>query len=178
MPIESPVGPLRTVDEVRLELRASAYSDMARKYAQPAMVVVGPAEDWGPITRTTPTEELDRPLVMLPPLLVSLAPRGLTGTRISFGRAPPCDVLLPFGQLSRVHAHFIRQGGGAWEVEDVGSRNGTVLDGKPLVANAPVSLRDGAKLRFGDVIAHFMMPSTLHEYLRREPRPETPRHVR
>ncbi|HEU5217735.1 MAG TPA: FHA domain-containing protein [Gemmatimonadales bacterium] len=178
MPIESPVGPLYTVEEIRAELRASAFSGLQRRYAHPAMVVVGPAEDWGPTTWTRPPDGSDLPLLMLPPLLVTLAPRGLTGTRISFGRAPPCDVLLPFRQLSRVHVHFVRLGGGEWAVEDVGSRNGTVLDGQPVPVGTPLPLRDGAKLRFGDVIAHLMMPRTLHDYLRREPRMETPRVVR
>ncbi|HVE88006.1 MAG TPA: FHA domain-containing protein [Myxococcales bacterium] len=163
------------MDEVRAELRASAFADLERRFAFPAMVVVGPAEDWGPSAWTRPAEPgREPPLMMLPPLLVTLAPRGLTGTRVTFGRMPPCDVVLPFRQLSREHAHFIRVADG-WEVEDAGSRNGTVLDGKPLSPGTPVPLRDGAKLRFGDVIAHFMLSGALHEYLRREPRMETPR---
>jgi len=172
MPIESPVGPLHTVDEVRSELRASGFTDLERRFAHPAMVVVGPADDWGPSTWTRP-EGSEPPAMMLPPLLVSLAPRGLTGTQVSFGRMPPCDVVLPFRQLSRVHVNFIRVADG-WMVEDVGSRNGTILDGKQIPANEPVPLRSGAKLRFGDVIAHFMVASALQEYLRREHRPFTP----
>jgi len=172
MPIESPVGPLYTVDEVRAELRASGFADLERRFAHPAMIVMGPADDFDAAnaTRGAGTEP---PAMMLPPLLVSLAPRGLTGTRVSFGRLAPCDVVLPFRQLSRVHVHFIRTADG-WMVEDVGSRNGTILDGKQVDPNVPVPLRSGAKLRFGDVIAHFMVASALQDYLRRESRPFTP----
>lgn len=173
MPIESPVGPLYTVDEVRAELRASGFADLERRFAHPAMIVMGPAEDFGPSTWTRAWESAAPPAMMLPPLLVSLAPRGLTGTRVSFGRMAPCDVVLPFRQLSRVHVHFIRTAEG-WMVEDVGSRNGTILDGKQIDPNVPVPLRSGAKLRFGDVIAHFMVASALQDYLRREHRPFTP----
>lgn len=172
MPIESPAGPLPTVDEIRAELRASAFTDLERRYRHPAMVVVGPAEDWGPSTWTRP-EGSEPPLVMLPPLLVSLAPRGVTGTKVTFGRLPPCDVVLPFRQLSRVHVAFHRVPEG-WLVEDVGSRNGTILDGKQIPAGVPVPLRNGAKLRFGDVIAVFMLPGPLQDYLRRDSRPFTP----
>jgi hypothetical protein len=173
MPIESPVGPLYTVDEVRAELRASGFADLERRFAHPAMIVMGPADDFDSSTWTRGAEGAEPPAMMLPPLLVSLAPRGLTGTRISFGRMAPCDVVLPFRQLSRVHVHFIRTGDG-WLVEDVGSRNGTILDGKQIDPNHPVPLRSGAKLRFGDVIAHFMVASALQDYLKRESRPFTP----
>src|SRR5262245_59530411 len=172
MPIESPVGPLPTVDEIRAELRASGFADLERRFAHPAMVVMGPADDWGPSTWTK-EEGAPPPAMMLPPLLVSLAPRGVTGTAVTFGRLPPCDVVLPFRQLSRVHVIFHRVVEG-WMVEDVGSRNGTILDGKQIPSGAPVPLRSGAKLRFGDVIAHFMLPATLQEYLRRDTRPFTP----
>ena len=172
MPIESPVGPLHTVDEIRAELRASGFVDLERRFAYPAMIVVGPADDWGPSTRA-PTDDEEPPTLMLPPLLVTLAPRGLTGTQVTFGRMPPCDVVLPFRQLSRQHVSFIRVADG-WQVEDVGSRNGTILDGKQIPPGVPVPLRSGAKLRFGDVIAHFMLSHALQDYLRREHRPFTP----
>jgi len=172
MPIESPVGPLPTVDEIRAELRATAFADLERRHAHPAMVVMGPADDWGPSTWTRP-EGFDPPTVMLPPVLVSLAPRGVTGTRVTFGRLPPCDVILPFRQLSRMHVCFHRVPEG-WLVEDDGSRNGTILDGKQIPAGVPVPLRSGGKLRFGDVVAVFLLPYALQDYLRRDSRPFTP----
>jgi len=180
MPIDSPVGPLYTVDEIRAEFRAAAFADLERRFVHPAMVVVGPAEDWGPSTWTRDLEGRQRPLVMLPPLLVSLEPkaRGAAGAagevRVTFGRTAPCDVVLPFKQVSRTHVVFSRQQDGGWKVEDVGSRNGTVLDGKPIPTATPVPLRDGAKLRFGDVIGHFMLPAALRDYLRRESKAEAP----
>jgi pSer/pThr/pTyr-binding forkhead associated (FHA) protein len=50
------------------------------------------------------------------------------------------------GYLSRRHAHIYVKGGRAY-IEDLGSGNGTCVDGEPLVQAVP--LRDGAAVAFG-----------------------------
>ena len=65
---------------------------------------------------------------------------------IVFGRDPACDVLLDDPRASRQHA-CIQLRHGEWCVRDLGSANGTTLDGKPVTDWTP--LRHGALLRIG-----------------------------
>jgi DNA-binding CsgD family transcriptional regulator len=64
------------------------------------------------------------------------------GDLIRVGRDASCEVELP-GDLtvSRVHA-LIKLDGGELSIEDLGSRNGTVLNGRPLAGRAPLSPSD------------------------------------
>jgi ABC transport system ATP-binding/permease protein len=50
------------------------------------------------------------------------------GTSVVLGRDPTCDVVLEDLLVSRAHARVVR-GPGGWTVEDLGSRNGTFVDG-------------------------------------------------
>ena len=64
------------------------------------------------------------------------------------GRSPRANLQLNASYVSAQHA-AIRWLGDAWEVKDLGSRNGTLLDGKPIGAGLTVELRAGATLAFG-----------------------------
>ncbi len=66
------------------------------------------------------------------------------------GREPGVDVHIPLPQVSRRHA-LLRVWGGRVTVEDLKSRNGTVLDGARL--EVEVEVRAAASLRFGGVSA-------------------------
>jgi DNA-binding NtrC family response regulator len=90
----------------------------------------------------------------------------LGGEPIVVGReAGPDGLTLDDHEASRRHARFTRRAGtdGGWSVEDLGSRNGTFVDGARL-AN-PVSLAPGAVVRVG---------KTLLVYVDAELRAQTP----
>jgi sigma-B regulation protein RsbU (phosphoserine phosphatase) len=53
------------------------------------------------------------------------------------GRHPGCDIVVDSGAVSRQHATVTLRDGGCW-LEDLGSRNGTTVNGEPL--NAPCRL--------------------------------------
>ena len=53
----------------------------------------------------------------------------LRGDRMVVGRLSSCDVCLQDKNTSRQHAAFVRDGAG-WAVEDLGSTNGTLVNGK------------------------------------------------
>jgi len=61
------------------------------------------------------------------------------------GRSSKADLVLSDRFLSRQHARFYREGDG-WMVEDLGSRNTTLLNGRPLAVPGRVSAGDLVKL--------------------------------
>jgi pSer/pThr/pTyr-binding forkhead associated (FHA) protein len=73
----------------------------------------------------------------------------------TLGRAVENDVVIAAKRVSREHARLTRQG---WRVvlEDLGSTNGTFLNGARVVA--PVQLRDGDRIELGGVALTFHDP--------------------
>ena len=67
------------------------------------------------------------------------------------GRDPDCDISLASRSVSRRHA-LVEKTPGGWVVRDLGSANGTSVDGA-RVQEAP--LVEGAAVRFGEVDAVF-----------------------
>jgi len=64
---------------------------------------------------------------------------------LTVGRSSKADLVLSDRFLSRQHARFYREGD-AWVVEDLGSRNTTLLNGRPLATPARLSAGDLVKL--------------------------------
>lgn len=62
------------------------------------------------------------------------------------GRSAQCDISINDASLSRQHARLMRQGEG-WRIEDLGSHNGTRLNGRLLTA--PEAVKAGDELDFG-----------------------------
>ena len=64
---------------------------------------------------------------------------------VTIGRSHECDVSLHDILLSRSHCRLERTRDG-WVVTDLGSKNGTVIDGRPVTRHA---LRPGEVIRIG-----------------------------
>ncbi len=77
-----------------------------------------------------------------PGLRIELQKRSLV-----LGRDPVCDIVVDDAEVSRRHARLIAQSGG-YAIEDLGSTNGTFVDGERI--RSVVSLRPGASLRLGE----------------------------
>jgi DNA-binding response OmpR family regulator len=60
------------------------------------------------------------------------------------GREEDCDIVLPSRQISRNHAR-IRRSGGRHILEDLGSKNGTFVNGRELTE--PYPLQDGDEIQ-------------------------------
>jgi len=71
------------------------------------------------------------------------------------GRSPSAQVVLPDEFTSAQHARLVIRGSHFW-VEDLGSKNGTFLNGRRLEAPSP--LEDGDQLRIGRVVLRFQWP--------------------
>ncbi|MEO5767576.1 MAG: FHA domain-containing protein [Polyangia bacterium] len=71
---------------------------------------------------------------------------------LRIGRQPDVEVELPFPAVSTLHARIFRGELPAdWRVEDLGSLNGTWVDGRRLVPRRAVPLRAGQRLRIASV---------------------------
>jgi diguanylate cyclase (GGDEF)-like protein len=87
----------------------------------------------------------------------------------SLGRAPENEIQLPDMSVSRCHATLLVDDDGLAWLTDVGSTNGTFLNGQRLRANQTVGLRDGDRLGFGpSVVLKFARTDALDENHHRE----------
>ncbi|MEO3870499.1 DUF1707 and FHA domain-containing protein [Nonomuraea sp. B12E4] len=68
--------------------------------------------------------------------------------RYVVGRGSACDLVLSDLTVSRVHAELRREGDGQWMLVDLGSLNGTRLNGWRLVG--PARVKSGDEISFGD----------------------------
>lgn len=69
---------------------------------------------------------------------------------VRIGRRPRLELTLPFRALSSLHARLVRVGEG-YHLEDLGSANGTFLDGRRLLPRAPQPIRPGDSFQVADV---------------------------
>lgn len=73
-----------------------------------------------------------------------------------------CDVELAFEGVSRQHAEAARSPAG-WTVMDLGSRNGTFLDGEQLPPSVPAPLAPDSVLQIGQYRAVVEDPAALYQ---------------
>lgn len=66
---------------------------------------------------------------------------------LEIGRGTSCDISIPNRFVSTHHARIAPQGG-AWMLEDLGSTNGTLVNGEPL--DTPHRLAPGDRVLVGD----------------------------
>jgi len=69
------------------------------------------------------------------------------------GRALDADLTLSDPFLSRRHSRFFRTGADLF-VEDLGSRNGTFVNGEPV--DGTMRLRRGDRVQFGQTVAELL----------------------
>jgi hypothetical protein len=81
-----------------------------------------------------------------------VAPQG-----IRIGRTPPADIILPDRQVSRSHC-MVELHGSVLKVTDLGSTNGTYVDGKRVEQSALLPV--GSSLRIGSVLLRHQVRSS------------------
>lgn len=81
----------------------------------------------------------------------------LDGDRLTVGSDPSSDLVADGHGLSRVHAAFERYGE-AWSVRDLGSRNGTFVNGDRVIGER--ALHAGDEILLGDLRIVFHSSST------------------
>ncbi|MEH2237367.1 FHA domain-containing protein [Nostoc sp.] len=80
-------------------------------------------------------------------LTIETTPRG----EWLIGRSPDSDLVLDSPDISRVHAKFFVKSGNYY-FSDLGSRNGSIFNGKQAEKDRPYSLSDGDVIRIADYV--------------------------
>jgi pSer/pThr/pTyr-binding forkhead associated (FHA) protein len=75
------------------------------------------------------------------------------GESMEIGRDAACGLIVEDGRVSRRHAR-LRWSGSGWLLEDLGSKNGTTLNGAPPGASG-AELREGDWISLGGLMAQF-----------------------
>jgi DNA-binding response OmpR family regulator len=77
---------------------------------------------------------------------------------ITVGRAPTCEIMLEDQYASRQHAE-LRRIESAYQVHDLHSKNGVLVDGVRLAPGATAWLQDGSEVQFASTRFRFQDPS-------------------
>jgi hypothetical protein len=101
----------------------------------------------GPVEAAQARRRPTRALLAVGGRRMLLPPAGGT-----IGRSRDCDVVLDDTGISRRHAE-IRPAADGWEVEDLGSTNGVLVNGVPI--DGPHDLQPGDRIEFGSTEALF-----------------------
>jgi hypothetical protein len=91
------------------------------------------------------------------PRVPALALPQTEGEARTIGRAPSCDCLVPEDCVSRRHAELWREGE-RWLLRDLGSRNGTRVNGTRVME--AVEVRPGDRLNLGGAQYRLSRPRT------------------
>ncbi len=76
----------------------------------------------------------------------------LTKDEMIIGRLPECDIQLPSNMVSRKHAKVVRDGSG-YRLEDMGSGNGTFLNGQRIESAQSLKIND--RVKFGPMLMRY-----------------------
>ncbi|MFM8414462.1 MAG: sigma 54-interacting transcriptional regulator [Planctomycetota bacterium] len=74
----------------------------------------------------------------------------VAGERVTLGRAPGNRIVVHDERASRFHAEVF-EAEGAWVVRDLGSRNGTLVDGEPLTGDRRLAVGDVVQIGMAEV---------------------------
>jgi len=124
-------------------------------------VQVSPAKDMAPAAAFLPLGVMDYFLVSKPELIVS-SPQGVVNSlkvekgQVSLGRGPQNDLVIEDVGASREHAVILRQEN-HFILKDLGSLNGTMLNGKPV---SQERLKEGDSIQIGKHTVLFLEKRT------------------
>ena len=120
-------------------------------------------------TCVTAPEDIERGMLSLlfefEDLLITTLPPLARMEELGVGRLPDCDLVLDEASVSKRHAVLRwNEPQGRCSVVDLGSKNGTFLNGSRL-GTREATLEDGDILSFGNVQFWYLLTDTLHARL-------------
>ncbi|GAB5547709.1 MAG: FHA domain-containing protein [Sandaracinaceae bacterium] len=147
--------------------RAAPVSELHRRLGAPLGLLVGPAfearTEKRAITRhATPAAVGLSAADFLDHVVHTLPAR----PDITIGRAAECEVVLQHETISLRHARLRVRGPQMW-VEDLGSRNGTLIRGAIVLPRSPVQVSFGQLVQVGALVFKLYEVSQLYQTIRR-----------
>jgi pSer/pThr/pTyr-binding forkhead associated (FHA) protein len=142
--------PLAHGDVIRLYVPVLNFSAIVteeeHEYARTTGTLIVPARAGGqPMLYITSGPQEGAEIALLTPVLtIGRATRNATW-----------DISLQDRAVSRPHAEIRREDDGTWTISDVGSANGTVVNGVPIVVGEPHPLQDGTVITLGETTILF-----------------------
>lgn len=70
----------------------------------------------------------------------------LTDGMVQIGRSADCQIILDDDYVSTRHARLVEDGEGGWYVEDLGSTNGTYVNGQRITQPTTVTMNDTVRI--------------------------------
>ncbi|MBN1963052.1 MAG: FHA domain-containing protein [Anaerolineae bacterium] len=144
--------PLAHGDVIRLYVPVLHFSAIVteeeHQQAKMTGTLVVPAGKGGqPVLHITsgPQEGVEIP-ILTPSITIGRATRNATW-----------DISLQDRAVSRPHCEIARQEDKTWTITDLGSANGTVVNGAPVPANEPHPLSDGSVITLGETTILFRL---------------------
>jgi hypothetical protein len=133
------------------ELTEKGEQAFKKKYPGPFLLVLyTPSTNPGLSEHTVWTRHGQRAAMNLPapskaiPLLEATKPQG----KITVGRADQNDIVIYGSGISKTHAAFLPAPDGSFRLMDMGSANGTAVNGTIIDENRPVKLTTGDRVSF------------------------------
>jgi hypothetical protein len=163
--------PSQYLDDCLRELKRDGEAAFQARYGVPVLIVAqagGELRDKADANEATVTASSSG-WRMQEPSLLNRVYELVKGTfaipgPVSLGRAESNDILVSEDSVSKRHCVFDVDPGGV-HVTDVGSTNGTSVDGKPIPPHVPTPLRGGEVLTIGNFSFVFHTPASLLTYL-------------
>ncbi len=100
----------------------------------------------GPVQTATAQPRLPRALLAVAGRRLLVPPSGAT-----IGRSRDCDIVLDDTGISRRHAE-LRPGSEGWEIQDLGSTNGVLVNGRAIQGRQPLEPGDRVELGTTEVL--------------------------
>jgi FhaA, N-terminal domain/FHA domain len=137
-------GPPERVSAPSREVRAPV--PVPPPAESPAVTVVYGAGEALPVGDDAPEDE---PEAEQEQVTLTVAGRvvPVSGGRVVVGRSRECDIRVDDGNVSRRHFELVREGSATWVVVDLGSTNGTEVNGRKVQRRTP--LDDGDRITIG-----------------------------
>jgi hypothetical protein len=141
----------------RTRFTGAAFAEFAA--AAPSPVIVWEPGPWLPrgSGETVRAPSTNPPVVgaAAQPIVIPL-PFTAATPRLTLGRDPANAIFINDGSLSRSHLEFLLQVDGALEIQDLGSSNGSWLEGVRLDPGVPTATPNGARIKAGGIYLTYL----------------------
>lgn len=163
-----------SLDQLAGDLAIQEEVDFRRQWPNPVLLVhsIPPIDTEDIIINTEITDLKDHERSAVRPDHRQVIPLAKSGNnqytaRITVGRARNNDIVIRASKISKLHAMFVPDEAGHYSLMDMGSMNGTEVNGRRLQPKESVLLKSGDHLVFWRCAFEYLEPDDFIAMLRR-----------